>query len=168
MDYPQQIHKELNALGNELCRNGMRIACAESCTGGWLAKCITDLDGSSQWFECSIVSYSNTTKQDFLGVSHATLEGNGAVSQPVVREMVLGLLDRCNAQLGVSISGIAGPAGGSPQKPVGTVWIAWARPGQLIEAMRFRFQGDREAVRLQAVLAATQGLRRILHEQSSG
>lgn len=159
-----QLAQLLGTLASKLIQQQQKLACAESCTGGWVAKSITDFDGSSQWFECSIVSYSNQAKQDFLGVKTGTLEHHGAVSQPVVKEMVLGLLDRCQADLGVSISGIAGPGGGSEDKPVGTVWIAWARPGTLIEAMRFQFIGDRNAVRLQSVYAALQGLQRILDE----
>ena len=152
-------------LAPQLLQRQQRIASAESCTGGWLGKVVTDLDGSSGWFECSIVSYSNRAKQDFLGVSESTLQQHGAVSQPVVKEMVLGLLDRCAANLGVSISGVAGPGGGSDDKPVGTVWIAWARPGRLIEAMRFQFAGDRNAVRLQAVYEALNGIQRLLDER---
>lgn len=154
----------LKKLAPQLLQREQRIASAESCTGGWLGKAVTDLEGSSAWFECSIVSYSNQAKQDFLGVGLHTLDQHGAVSQPVVKEMVLGLLDRCSADLGVSISGVAGPGGGSDDKPVGTVWIAWARPGRLIEAMRFQFDGDRHAVRLQAVYEALNGIQRLLDE----
>lgn len=169
-DPPEQINEtsiaiRLKQLAERLMNNDQRLASAESCTGGWLAKCITDLDGSSQWFECSVVSYSNQAKQDFLGVKPQTLEQHGAVSQAVVKEMVLGLLDRCQAHLGVSISGIAGPGGGSEDKPVGTVWIAWGRPGQLIEAKRFQFSGNREQVRLQAVYEALNGILRIIDQQ---
>ncbi len=159
-----EIATLLKSLAEQLIKRGIRVACAESCTGGWIAKAITDLDGSSQWFECGIVSYSNQAKQDFLGVPESVLEEYGAVSQPVVKEMVLGLLDRCQAQLGVSISGIAGPAGGTAEKPVGTVWIAWARPGQLIESIRFQFDGDRQQVRLLSVYEAIKGMQRILNE----
>ena len=145
-----------------LIKNNKTIATAESCTGGWIAKTLTDIDGSSQWFDASIVTYSNQAKINLLGVQQNTLDNHGAVSQPVVKEMVLGLLDRCNAKLGISVSGIAGPGGGSEKKPVGTVWIAWAKPGQLIEAMRFQFKGDREQVRVQAVYEALKGIERLL------
>lgn len=149
-------------LAPELIKNNKSIATAESCTGGWIAKTLTDIDGSSQWFDASIVTYSNQAKMNLLGVKQNTLDNSGAVSQPVVKEMVLGLLDRCNANLGISVSGIAGPGGGSDKKPVGTVWIAWAKPGQLIEAMRFQFKGDREQVRVQAVYEALKGIERLL------
>jgi len=151
-------------LAKKLIANNKVIAAAESCTGGWIAKSITDNNGSSQWFDCSIVTYSNRAKQNLLGVQKNTLDNYGAVSQPVVKEMVLGLLDRCDANIGVSISGIAGPEGGTQDKPVGTVWIAWAKPGIFIEAVKFKFSGDREQVRLQAVFEALSGFQRLLGE----
>ncbi len=151
-------------LADKLIRQNKIIAAAESCTGGWVAKMITDIDGSSQWFDCSVVTYSNGAKMNLLGVQESTLEQHGAVSQPVVKEMVLGLLDRCDASMGVSISGVAGPGGGTSQKPVGTVWIAWARTGIFIEAVKFKFSGDREQVRLQAVYEALKGFERLLKQ----
>jgi len=144
----------------------LKLACAESCTGGWIAKSLTDLSGSSRWFDCAVVSYSNQAKINLLGVSAQTLDTHGAVSQPVVKEMVLGLLDRCDADYGIAVSGIAGPGGGSTEKPVGTVWLAWGRPGVLIEAMRFKFDGDREQVRRQAVVAGIQGVLRLINQQA--
>ena len=158
------IFKRVQQLAPQLINQSKMIATAESCTGGWVAKSITDLDGSSQWFDCSVVTYSNTSKHELLGVNQNTLDNYGAVSQPVVKEMVLGLLDRCSANIGISISGIAGPGGGGDEKPVGTVWIAWATPGILIEAMRFQFKGDRNEVRLQAVFEALAGVQRLLLE----
>lgn len=155
-------------LAPELTANNKVLATAESCTGGWIAKTFTDIDGSSLWFDCSIVTYSNQAKVNLLGVRESTLEDHGAVSQPVVKEMVLGLLDRSDASIGISVSGIAGPGGGTLDKPVGTVWIAWAKPGQLIEAVRFQFKGDRESVRLQAVYEALKGVKRLLHNQDDG
>ena len=149
-------------LGEQLVSRNMMLATAESCTGGWVAKVITDLAGSSQWFECALVSYHNEAKQGLLGVSEQTLKDYGAVSQPAVKEMVLGLLDRCNAKIGVSISGVAGPGGGTDEKPVGTVWMAWARPGRVLEAVKYKFEGDREQVRRQAVYQALQGVKRLL------
>ncbi|MDH5473541.1 MAG: nicotinamide-nucleotide amidohydrolase family protein [Gammaproteobacteria bacterium] len=149
-------------LGEQLVARNMLMATAESCTGGWVSKIITDLDGCSVWFECALVTYHNEAKHALLGVSQQTLNDYGAVSQPAVKEMVLGLLDRCNASIGVSISGIAGPGGGSDEKPVGTVWMAWARPGQVLEAVKFQFEGDREAVRRQAVYQALLGVKRLL------
>ncbi|HEX5636177.1 MAG TPA: CinA family protein [Gammaproteobacteria bacterium] len=158
----QSLQLFVQQLGVQLVAQNLTLATAESCTGGWVSKIITDIDGSSRWFDCALVTYSNQSKHDLLGVSLTTLEQFGAVSQPVVKEMVLGLLDRCNASLGVSISGIAGPGGGTADKPVGTVWIAWARPGRVIESMRFQFSGDREQVRLQAVEQALKGVQRLL------
>lgn len=158
----QTLQNFAQQLGEQLVAQKLVLSTAESCTGGWVSKVITDIDGSSRWFDCALVTYSNQSKQDLLGVSQTTLDKYGAVSQPVVKEMVLGLLDRCNASLGVSISGIAGPGGGTEQKPVGTVWLAWAKPGQVIESMRFQFKGDREQVRLQAVAEALKGVQRLI------
>lgn len=158
----QTLQNYVQQLGEQLVAQKLLLATAESCTGGWVSKVITDIDGSSRWFDCALVTYSNQSKQDLLGVSQTTLNQYGAVSQPVVKEMVLGLLDRCNANIGVSISGIAGPAGGTTDKPVGTVWMAWAKPGQVIESMRFQFKGDREQVRLQAVAEALKGVQRLI------
>lgn len=152
-------------LAPNLIENHIVLASAESCTGGWIAKTLTDIDGSSSWFDCSIVTYSNQAKINLLGVQQDTLDSFGAVSQPVVKQMVLGLLDRSEANIGISVSGIAGPGGGTQNKPVGTVWIAWAKPGQLIEAVRFQFKGDREEVRLQAVYEALKGVKRLLVDQ---
>lgn len=133
------------------------MATAESCTGGWVAKVLTDIIGSSEWFDCSFVTYSNQAKQSMLGVKSQTLEMHGAVSEAVVREMVTGALARSRADLALSVSGIAGPGGGSPEKPVGTVWFAWQRAGmEAVTACR-HFQGDREEVRHQAVVVALRG-----------
>jgi len=159
-----EIFSTIKVLAIQLIDAGESIASAESCTGGWIAKSVTDMDGCSQWFDSAIVTYSNNAKVNLLGVSQQTLDAHGAVSQPVVKEMVLGLLDRCAANIGVSVSGVAGPAGGTNEKPVGTVWIAWARPGVFIEAVRYQFKGDREQVRLQAVHAALKGILRILQQ----
>ena len=157
-----ELRQQTQQLGEQLVAQNLTLATAESCTGGWVSKIITDIDGSSRWFECALVTYSNTSKRDLLGVAQVSLDQFGAVSQPVVKEMVLGLLDRCSANLGVSISGIAGPGGGTADKPVGTVWIAWARPGRVMESTKFEFRGDREQVRLQAVAEALHGVQRLL------
>jgi nicotinamide-nucleotide amidase len=156
----EQLQNLAKDLGSQLVDKNLVMATAESCTGGWVSKIITDIDGSSQWFECALVTYSNQAKQDFLSVTGQSLKDYGAVSQVIVKEMVLGLLDRCNADIGVSISGIAGPGGGTDDKPVGTVWMAWAKSGQLIEAVRFQFDGDRDEVRMQAVFEALTGVDR--------
>src|SRR5215469_3217637 len=116
-------------VGQKLRVAGRRLATAESCTGGWVAKACTDVAGSSQWFECGFVTYSNAAKVRDLGVSEATLASHGAVSEPTVREMAAGALRVSGADIAVAISGIAGPEGGTPTKPVGTVWfgLAWRR-----------------------------------------
>ena len=159
----QQLAREL---GEQLMARGMMMASAESCTGGWVAKVVTDLPGSSTWFDSAMVTYSNNAKRHWLGVDPVTLEAEGAVTHVVVKQMVLGLLDRCDARVGVSISGIAGPSGGSEDKPVGTVWMAWAKPGEVVETMRFQFDGDRNQVRMQAVFEALTGVRRMLESDA--
>jgi len=161
-EFKKIINQLILSLAPELINQKRIISSAESCTGGWVAKTVTDFDGSSQWFDSAVVTYSNNAKVGLLGVQQQTLDDHGAVSQPVVKEMVLGLLDRCDANIGISISGIAGPGGGSDERPVGTVWLAWATPGKLIEAARFRFEGDRNEVRMQAVVEAFKGVQRIL------
>lgn len=140
-----------------LQRRGWWLACAESCTGGGIAAALTDVAGSSAWFDRGFVSYSNLAKQDMLGVSPDTLARCGAVSRETVTEMATGALARSRAQLGVAVSGIAGPGGGTPDKPVGTVWIAWAR-GAEVWATREHFEGDRAQVRAATVDAALKGL----------
>ena len=138
------------------------LAVAESCTGGWLAKCLTDIAGSSQWFERGFVSYSNAAKQEMLGVQAATLAVEGAVSEAVVLEMVEGTLEYSRADIAVAISGIAGPGGGAPGKPVGTVCFAWAVKDSIHHKDTRYFEGDREAVRQQSVACALQGLLDVL------
>jgi nicotinamide-nucleotide amidase len=138
------------------------LAVAESCTGGWLAKCLTDIAGSSQWFERGFVTYSNAAKQEMLGVRSATLLHAGAVSEAVVLEMAIGALDHSRADIAVAISGIAGPGGAIPGKPVGTVCFAWAVKGALHHQDTRHFEGDREAVRQQSVACALQGLLDVL------
>lgn len=145
-------------LGRRLLARGLKLVTAESCTGGWIAKCVTDIAGSSEWFERGFVTYSNEAKRENLGVSADSLSLHGAVSEQAVREMAMGAAQRGQAPLAVAVSGIAGPDGGSADKPVGTVWIAWHWPDRHITARSFRFDGDREAVRRQAVAAALQGL----------
>ena len=149
------------AVGEALLRRGARVATAESCTGGWIAKVCTDIAGSSAWFERGWVTYSNAAKQQDLGVSTALLDSHGAVSEPVVLAMALGALERSGAEFAVAVSGVAGPAGGTAAKPVGTVWTAWAwRNEGAVEsrAERSQFPGDREAIRRQTVVFALEGL----------
>ncbi|WJW74738.1 nicotinamide-nucleotide amidohydrolase family protein [Thiohalobacter sp. IOR34] len=146
------------ALGEAAQAAGVKLATAESCTGGWLAKVITDVPGCSAWFERGFVTYSNASKQEMLGVSAATLETQGAVSEATVAEMAAGALAHSRAQLAVAISGIAGPGGATPGKPVGMVCFAFAREGRPPRSETEYFIGDREAVRLQAVGYALHGL----------
>ena len=145
-------------LGQELIRRGARLAVAESCTGGWIAKVLTDLSGSSAWFERGYVTYSNEAKQEMLGVNGMAIQTRGAVSEETVLAMADGVLKHCRADFSLAVSGIAGPSGGSPEKPVGTVWLAWAERNGRLTARREQFSGDREAIRAQAVVAALQGL----------
>jgi nicotinamide-nucleotide amidase len=144
------------------CR--LMLVTAESCTGGWVAKTLTDLPGSSAWFHAGVVTYSYEAKEALLGVNPYTLEHTGAVSEETVLEMVSGALARFGAGVAVAVTGIAGPSGGTPDKPVGTVWVGWKRRGGYAHAQLFQFAGDREAVRRQTVAAALTGLRQTLTE----
>jgi nicotinamide-nucleotide amidase len=152
---------ELEALAMKLGRalhvRGWRVAAAESCTGGWIAKTLTDVPGSSQWFDGSVVSYSNSAKANLLGVPAETLQANGAVSEAAVRAMAEGARSRFGVQLAVAVSGVAGPTGGSADKPVGTVWFAWATEAGAA-ALQRHFAGGREAVRRQTVALAIERL----------
>jgi nicotinamide-nucleotide amidase len=137
------------------------LATAESCTGGWIGKVCTDIPGSSAWFRGGAIVYDNSLKERVLGVRPATLEAAGAVSEPVVREMALGALATIGADASVAVSGVAGPDGGTPDKPVGTVWFAWAtRRGErpVVRSAVHLLPGNREAVRRQAVAVALEGL----------
>lgn len=152
----QQI--ELAAqLGQMLKQRGWRVTCAESCTGGGVAAAITAIAGSSDWFDAGFVTYSNAMKQQLLKVSVDTLNSHGAVSQKVVEQMANGAIVLAGAEVAVAVSGIAGPDGGSADKPVGTVWFAWAGPGRLVTKLCL-FSGDRAAVQEQAVVEALRGL----------
>ncbi|MEE9309459.1 MAG: nicotinamide-nucleotide amidohydrolase family protein [Cocleimonas sp.] len=138
-------------LGECFKAHGVKLASAESCTGGWLAKIITDIPGSSAWFTGSVVCYSNESKQSLLGVREATLKEFGAVSEETVQELAHGLFDKTDADVVVTVSGIAGPGGGSDEKPVGLVWLSWGRRGKSILTRSFNFEGDREDVRKQSI-----------------
>ncbi|MDR0275893.1 MAG: CinA family protein [Burkholderiaceae bacterium] len=147
----------VQALAQTLLARRWMLATAESCTGGLIAAACTDLAGSSEWFERGVVSYSNAAKTDLLGVPPALIAAHGAVSQPVARAMAAGACARAPAQVSVAVTGIAGPGGGSADKPVGTVWFAWCVNGQ-ISAECQHFDGDRSQVRQQTVAHALQGL----------
>ncbi|KNC11861.1 hypothetical protein AC791_00515 [Klebsiella sp. RIT-PI-d] len=145
-------------LGQALNARGATVTTAESCTGGWVAKVITDVAGSSAWFERSFITYSNEAKAQMIGVKSATLEQHGAVSEPVVVEMAIGALRAARADYAISVSGIAGPDGGSDAKPVGTVWFGFASARGEGITRRECFAGDREAVRRQATAYALKTL----------
>ena len=145
-------------LGDACLAKSLRVAIAESCTGGGLGEAITRIGGSSQWFERGFITYTDEAKQQLLGVNGATLAAHGAVSEQVAREMVLGVLSASPAEAGASITGIAGPGGAMPGKPVGMVCFGWARREGVVVTETCRFDGDRGAVRQQAVRHALQGL----------
>ena len=154
------LYQLTEQLATSLLNKHWQLVTAESCTGGWLAKCCTDLPGSSAWFAGGVVSYSNRLKQSLLGVSGDTLTQFGAVSEPVVKEMAQGCLEKLGGQISVSISGIAGPDGGSDQKPVGLVWFGFASAKQQFCCQQ-HFAGDRETIRRQAVAFALRKLIKI-------
>lgn len=155
------MHALCQRVAERLLQRQYFLATAESCTGGLVAGACTDLAGSSTWFERGFVTYSNAAKQELLGVAPALLEAHGAVSEPVARAMALGALCHSRAQVALAITGIAGPAGGSPEKPVGTVWFAWALPDQT-HTDRQCFAGDRAAIRQAAVAHALERLAALL------
>jgi nicotinamide-nucleotide amidase len=148
-------------VGRKFAAARWTLAAAESCTGGWISKAVTDIPGSSQWFTEGFVTYSNEAKHERLGVPKSTLRRHGAVSEATARAMVVGALRRARTDAAVAVTGIAGPGGGVPGKPVGTVWLAWARRhGRRISvsAELRHFRGDRDAIRRKTVRAALQGL----------
>ena len=163
----EELETLAQTLGQQLQAAGLMLATAESCTGGWIAKVVTDIPGSSGWLDRGFVTYSNAAKREMLGVAVATLERHGAVSEAVVREMALGALARSQARVAVAVSGIAGPGGGSAEKPVGTVCLAWALPGREPVTRRECFDGDREAVRRQTVRRALEGLIGLLNLETA-
>lgn len=156
-----ELQFQAERLGASLRDAKQMLVTAESCTGGWIAKTVTDVAGSSDWFDCGLAAYSYEAKQRLLGVRAETLEHFGAVSRETVVEMVSGALVHSGSTIAVAVTGIAGPGGGTDDKPVGTVWIAWKRRGGYPQAELFHFDGDREAVRRQTVAAALRGLETI-------
>jgi len=151
--------------GVELLDAERRVVTAESCTGGWIAKVLTDVPGSSAWFLGGIVAYSNALKQSLLGVLPSTLAQHGAVSEAAAREMAIGALETLGGHVAIAVTGIAGPDGGQPGKPVGTVWFGWAwREGDQIETRVAleTFTGDREAVRRKTVERALRELSQLI------
>jgi nicotinamide-nucleotide amidase len=154
----QDIEHAVKRLARALTRRAWKMAVAESCTGGWIAKCCTDLAGSSGWFERGFVTYSNDAKVSMLGVEPAALQQHGAVSEIVARQMAQGVLASSVAQASVAVTGVAGPDGGTTEKPVGTVWFAWAVNGKEGRSECLRFEGNRDSIRHQSVLHALKGM----------
>jgi nicotinamide-nucleotide amidase len=155
---PDTLTRLAAAIGARLKARGSMLATAESCTGGWVAQAVTSVSGSSDWFERGFVTYSNDAKREMLGVRAETLERFGAVSEETAREMALGALAASRAQLAVAITGVAGPTGGTPAKPVGMVCLAWASKEGRVDAVTKHFVGTREEVRRQSVVCALEGL----------
>ena len=153
--------------GEILLDRGWRLAAVESCTGGWIAKTVTSLSGSSDWFECGLVTYSNASKESLVGVPEAMISRHGAVSAEVAEAMVSGALECTGASAAVSVTGIAGPGGGSDEKPVGTVYLAWQFPGIETVSERFHFHGNRDEVRRQSVATALSELARLIQAASA-
>lgn len=151
-------------VGSVLKSHGFMLVTAESCTGGAVASAVTDIAGSSEWFERGFVTYSNEAKCEMLGVAQDTLIRSGAVSEVVVREMVAGALYYSHAQVALAISGIAGPGGGMPGKPAGTVWLAWGIKGGQCVARIYLFSGNRAEIRMQSVGMALQGVLELLNQ----
>ncbi len=155
---PDLIEALALRVGPALAKRGWLLATVESCTGGWVAQAVTAIAGSSAWFDRGFVTYSNEAKQELVGVSAATLNAHGAVSEETAREMALGGLAHSGAHIAVSITGVAGPSGGTPAKPVGMVCLAWGLRAGGVVATTCHFDGDRESVRRRSVERALQGV----------
>jgi len=156
-----ELARIIAEVAERLLADGRRLVTAESCTGGWVAKACTDLPGSSRWYRGGVVVYADDLKVALLGVRPEAIAANGAVSEAVVREMAAGALQRLGGDVAVAVTGIAGPDGGSADKPVGTVWFGWARRTEVgieVRAARERFDGNRDTVRRAAVGRALAGL----------
>jgi nicotinamide-nucleotide amidase len=156
--FEEQVQQRVVEVAKGLIRKGWLLSCAESCTGGWISKCCTDLAGSSAWFDSGLVTYSYPAKTSLLGVTEERLLQFGAVSQEVVSDMAVGALVRTAANVSLAVTGIAGPGGGMAGKPVGTVWFAWAVGESEVETEVQVFSGHREEIRQQTVLYALGGL----------
>lgn len=154
-------------LGAALKSHGYMLATAESCTGGGVASAVTEIAGSSAWFDRGFVTYSNQSKMDMLQVSSETLEQFGAVSEATVREMVSGALRQSQAQIALAVSGVAGPGGGTVEKPVGTIWFAWGLKDDVIVARLHQLAGNRAQIREQSVRIALQGVLEILQQRTA-
>lgn len=154
----EELHQLAVELSDKLRARGWMLATAESCTGGWAGQLLTSLPGSSHWFERGFITYANAAKIEMLGVPKATLESHGAVSEETASAMAAGALKHSHAQAALAISGIAGPGGGTPQKPVGLVCYGWALADGTLMSSTCRLDGDREEIRSRAVAAALRGL----------
>ena len=168
ISHTQSMNSDLEKLAAELgavlAARGRMLVTAESCTGGWVSMAVTAVEGSSAWFERGFVTYHNAAKREMLGVGADVLSREGAVSEATVRAMVRGALEHSHGDVALAVSGIAGPGGGSAEKPVGTVWFAWRTRAGSERARKALFQGDRGAIRAQAVAAALAGVIEILGE----
>lgn len=153
----QSITSIADRVGNQLLQKKAKITTAESCTGGGIAEAITATAGSSQWFEYGYITYANRAKKQLLNVSQKTLDAYGAVSEQVVEQMAVGAIHSSGANYAIAVSGIAGPDGGSPEKPVGTVWVCWITP-ETTRVEQYQLQGDRQAVREQVIKISLQEL----------
>lgn len=168
----EDLYRLAESVGKVLTSQGIYLATAESCTGGWLAKCVTDVAGSSAWFDCGFIVYNRDAKQQLLGVPASVIDAHGEVSEATVAALAEGVLAKSRAGISVAISGIAGPGGGSDEKPVGTVWFAWSRADKVAGVVRRLkttsemqcFSGDRKAVRQQAVACALKGVLSLLQD----
>lgn len=158
----QEFDRLVQNLASHLMKCRWTMATAESCTGGWIAKCCTDLAGSSAWFDRGFVTYSDRAKHELLGVELSTLKKAGAVSKATAVAMAEGARRRAGVNAALAVTGIAGPGGGSADKPVGMVWFAWSLESRQISSEVMQFQGDRDAVRRQTVVHALSGLRDLL------
>lgn len=158
-----ELYELSGRVGDALKARGLMMAAAESCTGGWIGQVVTMVPGSSKWFDRGFVTYTNEAKREMLGVNGVTLEKFGAVSEQTVREMADGALERSHAQVAVAVSGVAGPDGGTPKKPVGTVMLAWTSKGGAPKVRSMHFHGDRDSVRRQTVIAALEGVLAVLN-----
>jgi nicotinamide-nucleotide amidase len=159
---PSPLYRLAEEVGSALKKRRLMLATAESCTGGWISEAVTMVPGSSDWFERGFVTYTYISKREMLGVKESTLEKHGAVAEEIVREMAEGALARSHAQIAVAVSGIAGPSGGTPEKPVGTICLAWAAKGGAVHSETKHYSGDRESVRRQSVERALEGVLELL------
>jgi nicotinamide-nucleotide amidase len=151
------LQKEINQLNNQLIKRRLTICTAESCTGGLISKLFTDKPGASEWFDCAFITYTNQAKKQMLGVKQSTLTNSGAVSQPTVLEMSEGAIKNSESNISIATSGVAGPDGGTKEKPIGMVWISWSGRNYETVSECFYFDGDRDSIRFQAAKAAIKG-----------